>query len=261
MSYINEALKRAQKEKDNRYGKLGYVAPLFSGETKQPWKRRIAVFAALLPVLAATLLMIEFVYSPATYVKRPAASQKKAPDVSAAKGIDPVKQGAASQEVSPKGASANSPSAKTDDGGDKKTEDRVDQLYQQAVLLQSKGDIQKARTGYLDVLKLNSSHVRALNNLGVVYLAMKNPDKALELFRRAAVLKRDYADPYYNMACLYAQKNDIDQSIWHLQMAASIDADIKKWVQKDPDFKNVMKSPKFREFVKTKFSPSTTEGN
>ena len=127
--------------------------------------------------------------------------------------------------------------------------------------MQGKGDLEAAKKKYLDVLKLDAGHVRALNNLGVVYLATKKSDMALEMFRKAVVLKKDYADPYYNMACLYAQKNDIDQSIWHLKLAASIDEDVKNWVQRDADFKNVIKSPKFKEFGKSHFSPSPTEGN
>ena len=243
MSYINDALKKAQKEKDNRYGGFGYVAPFSSGKPKQPWKRRITALTVVVLVLAATLLFIEFVYLPAPPVQKPEASEKKMADASlqAAQKTDLVKQGvaAASQEGSQK----------------------AEQLYQDAVLMQSKGDLDKAKTKYLDVLELDSNHVRALNNLGVVYLAMKNSDKALELFRRAVVLKRDYADPYYNMACLYAQKNEIDQSIWYLKIAASIDEEVKKWAQKDADLKNVIKSPEFKEFVKSKFSPSPAEGN
>jgi tetratricopeptide (TPR) repeat protein len=225
MSYINDALKKAQKEKDNRYGTFGYVAPFSSGKPKQPWKRRIATFTVVVLVLAVTLLFIEFFYLPAPAVQKPEESEKKITDASL------------------------------------RAAQKTEQLYQDAVLIQSKGDLDKAKTKYLDVLQLDSNHVRALNNLGVVYLAMKNSDKALELFRMAVVLKRDYADPYYNMACLYAQKNDIDQSIWYLKIAASIDAEVKKWVQKDADFKNVIKSPEFKEFVKSKFSPSPAEKN
>ncbi len=243
MSYINDALKKAQKEKNHHYGTFGYVAPFSSGKPEQPWKRRITALTMVVMVLAVTLLFIEFVYLPAPAVQKPEASEKKIADASlqAAQKTDLVKQGAAA--VSQEGSQ------------------KAEQLYLDAVLIQSKGDLDKAKTKYLDVLKLDSNHVRSLNNLGVVYLAMKKRDKALELFRMAVVLKRDYADPYYNMACLYAQKNDIDQSIWYLKIAASIDKEVKNWVQKDADFKNVIKSPEFKEFVKSKFSPSPVEGN
>ena len=80
-------------------------------------------------------------------------------------------------------------------------------------------------------------------------MGLKKRDRAISMFARAIVLKRDYADPYYNMACLYAQVNEIDESLWYLKIAMTINADVKKWVVKDTDMRNVTGSPEFKKIM------------
>jgi len=62
-------------------------------------------------------------------------------------------------------------------------------------------------------------------------------------------LKRDYIDPYYNLACLYAQKNEIGESLRYLKMAAEIDGGALGWATKDADMKNVVASPEFKKLM------------
>lgn len=121
--------------------------------------------------------------------------------------------------------------------------------YQEALTAQRKRDLGRAKELYRKVLMLDPAHVKALNNLGVIYMAQKMRGKAIAAFSRAVVLKKDYVDPYYNLACLYAQTNEIDESLWYLKVAVTINGDVKNWAGKDADLKNVAASPAFKKMM------------
>jgi tetratricopeptide (TPR) repeat protein len=215
MSYINDALRKAQRERDNRYGKFGGIIAACPGGAGRFPKRRVAFFtaAALLILLVSTILL-------AVRAPHPPSPAKKAPQSSAAV-QPPVPQTAV----------------------------EADLRYGEALLAQRKGDLHLAEALYQKVLTLDSGHVRALNNLGVVYMGQKKREKAIAVLGRAVVLKKDYVDPYYNLACLYAQANEINESLGYLKMAATIDGDVLNWVKKDADMKNVVASPEFKKLM------------
>lgn len=223
MSYINEALKKAQEEKNSRYGKLDCVASGPSA-TNGAWiaQRRKAMLAAGFLVFAG----ISVVAALLVFSLPPA----KVPD----------EQVPAKKAVAPPIADPKKVQEETRDAA-------IRDIYEEAAAAGRKGAFAKAGALYEKALKLAPENVETLNNLGVVYLAEKKRGKALALFRRAILLKRDYVDPYYNMACLYAQKRDIDQSLWYLKMAISIDKDVINWAGKDADMQSVVTSPKFKE--------------
>jgi tetratricopeptide (TPR) repeat protein len=125
----------------------------------------------------------------------------------------------------------------------------VDVRYGEALLAQRKGDLKEAEALYQKVLTFDPDHVRALNNLGVIYMAQKKRGKAIEVLGRALVLKKDYVDPYYNLACLYAQGNEINESLWYLKVAATIDGDVLNWAKKDADMKTVAATPEFKKLM------------
>ncbi len=82
----------------------------------------------------------------------------------------------------------------------------------EALTAQRRGDHKRAEDLYQQALMLDPGHVRALNNLGVLFMDQKKKREAVALFDRAIVLKKDYVDPYYNLACLYARMDEIDES-------------------------------------------------
>jgi Flp pilus assembly protein TadD len=295
MSYINDALKKAQEEKDYCYGKLDYYASTPSARAGFAWQKRGAIVAAIVVIgVAAAFFSAKFFFSPVAGVQKspealaekgkapagateqanvpkketfPAAPvvddgalKKEAAKTSAAvtvktadarhvAGKHAAAKHAAEKQTESKKAEAKQAEAKQVEAkkaaGEKKAAIKL--RYDEAIKAGRKGDFARAEKLYTEVLALDPDNVKALNNLGVVYLAEKKGERAMALFRRAVVLKRNYVDPYYNMACLYAQKNDIDQSLWYLKIAISIDKDVRNWVRKDVDMKNVVTSPKFKE--------------
>jgi tetratricopeptide (TPR) repeat protein len=230
MSYINDALRKAQKDKDNRYKRFGgVIAPSPEGPNR-PRKRRAIVGAiAALAILASAVLLFA-VYG----LQQPSARPKGAPPPPATVAEKPSPKAAERAVRPPEGPPAVS---------------EADVRYQEALIAQRTGDLRRAEALYEKVLALDPGHVRTLNNLGVIYMGQKKRGKAIAVFGRAVVLKKDYVDPYYNLACLYAQTNEIDESLWYLKVAAAIDGGVINWVKKDADMKNVAASPEFKKIM------------
>jgi tetratricopeptide (TPR) repeat protein len=241
MSYINEALRKAQRERDNRYEQFGGIIAACPGGADRLRKRRVVLFAAALIVLVSTALLL------AVQALHQSPVAQKAPQSSVAGTPAPS---AAATSSAPKAAVPDGDSwAAVQPPGGTQTVREADARYGEALLAQRKGDLKRAEALYQKVLTLDSGHVRALNNLGVVYMAQKKRKKAIAVLSRAVVLKRDYVDPYYNLACLYAQTNEIHESLWYLKVAATIDGNVINWVKKDADMKNVVASPEFKKLM------------
>ena len=264
MSYINEALKKSQKEKDNRYESFGGIIASGPERPNRPRKRRFIVGTAAALVILVSAVLLFAVYG----LQRPSAepkgvsppqaivAAKPAPKVAEEVAQPPVKREAdvrRQPSAQPKGAPPH-PATAAEKPVPKVTEKAVrpplmreaDVRYQEALIAQREGDLRRAEALYEKVLALDPGHVRTLNNLGVIYMGQKKREKAIAVFGRAVVLKKDYVDPYYNLACLYAQTNEIDESLWYLKVAVAIDGGVINWVKKDADMKNVAASPEFK---------------
>jgi tetratricopeptide (TPR) repeat protein len=253
MSYINEALKKAQEEKNSRYGNFDYAVSDSVARRDHTAKMRRVIFVVIFVVSAgAALIAVKFLlpvsaadgeslFAKIGSVFAGSVERQKLP-----KAEKPVETGALGAGARQK--SAVTPSPITEKAlADQNKAAEAKRLYEEAAIAGRSGNFSKAKLLYGETLTLAPDNVEAMNNLGVVFLSEKKQDKALSLFRRAIVLKRDYADPYYNMACLYAQKNDISQSLWYLKIAISIDKEVKNWAKRDADMNKVVMSPKFKE--------------
>jgi tetratricopeptide (TPR) repeat protein len=238
MSYINEALRKAQKERDNRYEQFGGIIAACPGGADPFRKRKIILWvaAALILLVSAALLL-------AITPHQPLLVKKGAPSPVAGAAVPP----AAVTQAGPKAVASSAATVQPSEGTQASRE--ADTRYGEALLAQRKGDLPRAEALYQKVLTFDSDHVRALNNLGVIYMAQKKREKAIAVLGRAVVLKKDYVDPYYNLACLYAQGNEINESLWYLKVAATIDGDVLNWVKKDADMKNVVASPEFKKIM------------
>ena len=230
MSYINDALRKAQKDKDNRYEPFGgVIAPSPEGPNRSR-KRRVIVGTTVALFILVSAVLLFAVYG----LQRPSAQPKGAPPP----------QATVAEKPAPK---ATERAIRPPDGPPVTRE--ADVRYQEALIAQRTGDLRRAEALYEKVLALDPGHVRTLNNLGVIYMGQKKRGKAIAVFGRAVVLKKDYVDPYYNLACLYAQMNEIDESLWYLRVAVAIDGGVINWVKKDADMKNVVASPEFKKIM------------
>ena len=211
MSYIHEALQKAQKEKDARFPKYKKILLGSKGKPGIFFTRTLLLVSLFVILLAFTL------YS--------WFDSKDKKTISAPKNQKAV--------VSYKAeAFAN-----------------VADFYERARYFQKIGRLKEAQRLYKQALMLDPVNVSVLNNLGVIYIQERNYLKARDSLESAIRLKPEYVDPYYNLACLYAFKGNVMKSLENLKKAISLDKLVREWARKDIDLQNLRGLPEFEEIT------------
>jgi tetratricopeptide (TPR) repeat protein len=242
MSYINDALKKAQREKDGRYGPCGVIVSHQPGRPSRSsgkWALALALAAAsALTALALWFGLSIFRESPADTKKRQSAGS---PEMAALQPAASVQAGAPASGPVPL-AEAEKPA------GSGNTADAA-ALYREALSAQHRNEAAQAEDLYQRVLRIDPGHVHAMNNLGVLYMGQNRHDQAISLFERALLQKRHYADPYYNLACLYAQRGETGRALANLKSAIDIDEKVVEWARQDGDLTNIRSAEAFRKIM------------
>jgi tetratricopeptide (TPR) repeat protein len=99
------------------------------------------------------------------------------------------------------------------------------------------------------VVKIDQYNLQAFNNLGVIYMGEKKYKRAIMRFHDAIKIKPDYPDAHYNLACLYAQKNDVPRSLLYLKNAIRFNPEVRKWAKNDGDLKVLANLPEFKKLL------------
>jgi tetratricopeptide (TPR) repeat protein len=227
MSYINNALRKVQKERDNRYGPYGDI---ISSPQKRPEPARRRFFL----VYAAAGIALIIISSLIAYSYRDAAKGQ-------IKSAAAVPRAAAS-------APQTAVSAKPQ-GGDEWRLLRAAQLYEEALAAQRGKRWEEAGSFYRQALTFDPRHINSLNNLGVLSMSQGRHEDAVELFVKAIAAKEDYVDPYYNLACLYSQTGNVKASLVYLARAIKIDGKVREWAHSDADFKKMRLLPEFKKIT------------
>lgn len=213
MSHINEALKKAQKERDSR--SFGYTGILLAGGRV---RRRIGGRLLWGSLLLLGLILVGFTsYSwlDSRHKRTPAPPGPKPPLVAERQ----------------------------------RSEVRAKTLYARAKQFHKTGRLKDARRFYLETLRVDPGYGEALNNLGVIYIQDRNYAAAKRTFEKAIRLSPDQVDPHYNLACLHAIKGELSLSLAHLRKAVSLDPSAKEWARRDTDLKNLRGVPEFESIV------------
>lgn len=210
MSYINEALKKAQKEKETRQNN-------YPGVVSTPRDKPMPFSAKALwlgTFLVVSLAFAVYLWLPSRHAETPAG--------------EPERSKVASQPQSTTKAS---------------------DLYEEARRLHKSGRLQEAMGLYQKSLGLDPNHVDALNNLGVICIHNRKFTAARASFAKAIRLRPDCVDAHYNLACLHALEGALPQSLVHLKKAVSLDQTAKDWARGDADLKNLRGVPEFERIV------------
>jgi tetratricopeptide (TPR) repeat protein len=213
MSYINEALKKAQELKDTTHGKYS-VAP-------EPVNRDNRQFGIKVLIISASLIILVFLAFWGYKWLNFSHDRGKITSAASDAGHSDVK----------------------DMSLDRKT------LYEKALSLYNEGRLQESKKVYETVIALDPGYIEALNNLGVIYIQEKNFDAAGKTFEKAVRLKPSYVESYYNLACLYAIKGDGSKGLKYLEKAISLDANVREWAMNDSDLKGLKASDEFKRLV------------
>jgi tetratricopeptide (TPR) repeat protein len=247
MSHINEALRKAQKDRDAQ--SLKYAGILSSGkeEKRGPWRR--ALFWSALFLMLILLAFTSYSWWDSRGKEILAPSDKKAlakrPPLPKSPGrpktSQPRKVGG--PEGSPQKAAASARGSK------QRAARSARAFYEKAMRFQKRGRLQDAKRFYQEALRLDPRYVDALNNLGVIYIRDKDYTAAQRSFERATRLKPGYVDAHYNLACLHAIKGEVTQSLAHLKKAVSLDRSARDWARKDTDLENLRGLSEFEAII------------
>ena len=212
MSYIHEALQKAQKEKDTKYPKYKsiFLVP----------KRKPGIFAVR-PIWLICLFFILLAFALYSWL-----DSRGKETISAPKDLKP--------EASPR------------------SEIVVDakHFYDRARQFHKIGRLKNARRLYQKALMLDKGHVYALNNLGVICIQEGNYSEARKNLERAVRLRPEYVDPHYNLACLHAVRGEVKRALDYLKRAVSLDKSVRGWARNDGDLQNLRGVPGFEEIIK-----------
>jgi tetratricopeptide (TPR) repeat protein len=214
LSYIHQALKKAQIERDDRHGKYGGI---ISSRSK---RSGLAKKSILLIVVSLVILFLAFMSYSWLDLDGPQVKTNIAP-----KQRKPVQLPV-----------------------HEKTSDAM-ALYQRGKADHKSGRLDRAKMWYEKALMADPGCVVALNNLGVLLIKDQNYPAARSRFEKAIHLKPEYVDPYYNLACLFALTDGPEQALRYLKRAISIDPQAKEWAKKDTDLDSLHNLAGFKGIV------------
>ncbi|RPH50431.1 MAG: tetratricopeptide repeat protein [Desulfobacteraceae bacterium] len=288
MSYINDALRKAQENKETIYTPYGDIvsAPGQKPDARSRWLSAPVILSALL--FAAGILAILYwlqgkTAKPSTEqiaatvahfdpsqdnktgqeTGEPVApAEKKQAAPGKKEDVRPTIQAAVTVENQTKPAVLDQPHTMggaqvagklTGNEGIAKNEigDPL-ALYEQALQMQNEGRLAQAETLYMKVLEIDPRHLAAMNNLGVVYMNQNKYKQAIGSFNEALNVRHDYVKAHYNLACVYAQINDVDRSLLYLKNAIDFNPDVLQWVDEDQDLKILADSPEFKKMLQAR---------
>jgi tetratricopeptide (TPR) repeat protein len=213
MSYINEALKKAQEERDSRYLKYNSIA---GGSDKLSGRFNGRIFWPLV----STVFLIFLLYG--AYAWLEPSSERMESSVET--------------EVSTLKDMGEDPLGKGD-------------LYEKASNLLRLGRFSEAKKLYEAMVSLDPGYVEVLNNLGVIYIHEGDFETAKENLEKAVRLNPRHVESYYNMACLYAIKGEPEQGLEYLKKAMSLDSNVREWAREDSDLQNLKSSEEFNQLL------------
>lgn len=124
-------------------------------------------------------------------------------------------------------------------------------------------DLGRAKAAYLKALQNHSSQpLRSpaslwlcYDGLGLCHGMSKEYDKSKKYFELGYELAEEMKDSHYiassayNLACLFAELNDADNSVKYLIKSIKLNPDSKEEAKKDPSFTNIKDNQRFKNIV------------
>ncbi len=235
MSYINEALKKAQRDKDG--GRKDYIHTIGRTAGLERSFRKKPVYIISIIILLALILIYSKSGRQAEQVTDTAGKltggiQVIADDDKHILLTDTDKQQAEDH-------------ASLNNSREEEIISNREALYSQASYYLKDGKLKQAEGILKKILSQDPGHINSLNDMGVLSLNEDRYEDAISFFEKAVRLKPKFANPYYNLACAYSLKNDVDKGMVYLLKAIEIDEKVKDWANEDPDLQNLKEYAEF----------------
>ncbi len=229
MSYITTALKRAHKANDERY--LPYRDIISARPRRRVQGRKRLILGVC---LASLVLLASTAFSLITYIGQEGTGNEE--------GAISVTAASHRARIEPAARHLAVP-ATADPARD------ADILFQAGLRRQQAGSLDDAEALYRRAIDTNPKSLNALNNLGVLFLSQRRDREAIDIFTRLIDVKGDWADPYYNLACLYSRQGDSPKSLWYLKVALWMNKELREWARNDSDLEPLRSNPEYRKII------------
>jgi tetratricopeptide (TPR) repeat protein len=119
-------------------------------------------------------------------------------------------------------------------------------------LYRSAGRWQDALDQYRRALVITPDFDPALAGAASAYAALGQYDRAITLLTRIGRRRPDRADVDYNIACMYALKNQVPEALHWLKRAIEKGYDRWDQIASDPDLENLRRSPAYQELIRNR---------
>ena len=266
MSYIHDALKKAQREKDSLVTKYSDVWSSVRSR-RRPFKRGWLVSTCLI-VVSVGLSAYSWLHSLDELSLHPGQNagvhraivqppERPRSGKTSESHVDPGAVNSQAFRIQrepirrPLPANENK-TKQTQKPGPPVAKPGPDQgmtLYSQALALQKEGRLEDAKKLYEDALERSPHLASALNNLGAIYIKEKNYDMARRMLEKAIQTEPGYVDPYYNLACLHALQNDVGRSLAYLRKATAVNEAVRQWAKTDEDLRNLRGHSEYKKII------------
>jgi len=261
MSIINQALKKAQRERRQTHDRDSWVQSLPPGSAAAPRRRPVLwVVSAMLFALGSGAAMHAWLSGPAAHL--PPVLRPARPVADAAPAMQPATSPAAATDSGaralPPAAVQQPPQSRTAAATPVPTivstaprqpalspadyVSRGNDLYRQ-------GQYRAAVHMYEAALELRPGDLKARNNLGTAYMQLAMDDRAAGAFEAVLRLDGTYGLAYYNLACVHARAGDAAEAAEYLRRAVEIEPRARDWARTDGDFALVREAPQFRRHL------------
>lgn len=107
--------------------------------------------------------------------------------------------------------------------------DQLKKLEEYAARLYGQKQYRAAERAYLKVLKLNHRDWLAYNRLGLIYLALKNFDDAIECFQISAQINPTAAS-WYNLGSAYNENNNSIKAVSAIEKSIMFEATASRYI-------------------------------
>ncbi|MCP4668729.1 MAG: tetratricopeptide repeat protein, partial [Deltaproteobacteria bacterium] len=122
--------------------------------------------------------------------------------------------------------------------------------YKLGNMYKAKGKLEEAIGEYQKALFIQPGFIPALNDLALAYISKREYDEALPLCMKMIELRPDNYVAYYNIACMYARQDKVEESVHWLKQA--VERGFKDWefLKKDKDLENIRNTSYFKGLIR-----------
>ncbi len=124
---------------------------------------------------------------------------------------------------------------------------KAEALAKEAMPMIMSGEAEEARKRCQEAVKIDPQFSQGYTCVGITYFLRERYDEAFEQYKLALEADPANRDVYYNMACIYAVQNKVEDALSYLKLAVLNGYIDLKTLNTDSDLKNLHGNPVFEK--------------